>query len=118
MHSRRRGQTDLLATGELLIDFISTDFAENLDEATNFTRIPGGSPANLCMNMARLGNRTSLVASVGRDDMGTYLCKYVESRGVNVRQIRRTREPTTLVLVTRSRHVSNFEAYRGADRLA
>lgn len=115
MDLRRQRNVDILATGELLIDFISTDFAENLDEATNFKRIPGGSPANLCMNMARLGNRASLAASVGNDDMGHYLFKYVEDHGVDVHQLYRVNTPTTLILVTRSQQVSNFEAYRGAD---
>lgn len=115
MDSRRQRNVDVLATGELLIDFISTDFAENLDEATNFKRIPGGSPANLCMNMARLGNRVSLAASVGNDDMGHYLFRYVENHGVDVHQLYRVNSPTSLVLVTRSQQVSNFEAYRGAD---
>jgi fructokinase len=117
MRPRRQRNVDILATGELLIDFISTDFAENLDEATNFKRIPGGSPANLSMNMARLGNRSCLVASVGNDDMGHYLTHYVESQGVDIRQLYRVDQPTTLILVTRSQHVSNFEAYRGADAL-
>lgn len=115
MTPRRRGNFDILATGELLIDFISTDFIENLDEASNFKRIPGGSPANLSMNMARLGNRACLVASVGNDDMGFYLSRYVESQGVDIRHLHRTEQPTTLILVTRSQQVSNFEAYRGAD---
>lgn len=115
MDSRRQRNVDILATGELLVDFISADFAENLDEATNFKRIPGGSPANLCMNMARLGNQVSLAASVGNDDMGHYLFKYVEQHGVDVHQLYRVNSPTTLILVTRSQHVSNFEAYRGAD---
>ncbi|PHN03811.1 carbohydrate kinase family protein [Flavilitoribacter nigricans] len=115
MDSRRQRNVDILATGELLIDFISADFAENLDEATNFKRIPGGSPANLCMNMARLGNRASLAASVGNDDMGHYLFRYVQSHGVDVHQLYRVDSPTSLILVTRSQQVSNFEAYRGAD---
>lgn len=98
-----------------MIDFISTDFAENLDEATHFKRLPGGSPANLCMNMARLGNRVSLAATVGNDDMGHFLFRYVESHGVDVHPLYRVDLPTTLILVTRSQQVSNFEAYRGAD---
>jgi fructokinase len=115
MNSRRQRNIDILATGELLVDFISADFAENLDEATNFKRIPGGSPANLCMNMARLGNQVSLAASVGNDDMGHYLFKYVEHHGVDIHQLYRVDSPTSLILVTRSQQVSNFEAYRGAD---
>lgn len=115
MTPRRQGNVDMLSTGELLIDLISTDFTENLDEASNFKRIPGGSPANLSMNMARLGNRVCLVASVGNDDMGYYLTQYVKSQGVDTRQLYRMNEPTTLILVTRSQQVSSFEAYRGAD---
>ena len=115
MSGRRTKKYDILAVGELLIDFISTDFAENLDEAQNFKRLQGGSPANMCMNMARLGNRPVLVASLGDDDMGRYLLKFVQSLGVECRNVRSVDVPTTLILVTRSRNVSNFEAYRGAD---
>ena len=115
MSSRRNKKYDILAVGELLIDFISTDFADNLDEVHNFKRLQGGSPANMCMNMARLGNRSKLLASLGNDDMGHYLLKYVQSLGVDCHNVRSIDIPTTLILVTRSRNVSNFEAYRGAD---
>lgn len=115
MSENRSKKYDILAVGELLIDFISTDFADNLDEVQNFKRLLGGSPANMCMNMARLGNSAKLLASLGNDDMGRYLLKYVQSIGVDCRHVRPVDMPTTLILVTRSRNVSNFEAYRGAD---
>jgi len=113
-HSNKK--YDILALGELLIDFISTDFAENLDEVVNFKRLQGGSPANMCMNMARLGKTSRLVASVGNDDMGLFLRKSVEATGVDCHHIRSVAQPTTLILVTRSQQVSNFEAYRSADQ--
>ena len=106
---------DLLSCGELLVDMISADFADSMDQVENFKRIPGGSPANLCMNMARLGNQTQLVACVGTDDMGAYLLHYVQKLGFNCDTVWRVPKPTTLILVTRSKEVSNFEAYRGAD---
>lgn len=105
----------LLSVGELLIDLISADFADTFDEVENFKRVPGGSPANLCMNMARLGNHTKLVASVGKDDFGTYLINYLNSSKFDSQLIKRSDAPTTLILVTRSKQVSNFEPYRGAD---
>ncbi len=108
---------DILCAGELLLDLISTDFAENFDEVNTFKRLPGGSPANLCMNMARLGNTAHLVASVGRDDMGLLLKNYVESLGVDGSGIAQVDEKTTIILVTRSAETSNFEAYRAADKL-
>ena len=111
----RNRKIDILSVGELLIDMISTDFAELMDEVEMFKRIPGGSPANLCMNMKRLGNKVRLVSTVGKDDMGNYLMGYVKSLGLETKSLRQVNEMTTLILVTRSKNVSNFEAYRGAD---
>jgi sugar/nucleoside kinase (ribokinase family) len=110
-----RRPIDILSAGELLVDFITAEFAQTLDEASLFKRIPGGSPANLAMNMARLGNNTMLAACVGNDDMGSVLRNYVERVGVDVTYVAQVDEPTTLILVTRSADVSNFQPYRGAD---
>jgi fructokinase len=112
---KRTRKIDILCAGELLVDFLSQDFAETLDETVNFIRQIGGSPANLCMNMARLGNATKLVASVGKDDMGAYLHRFVENLGVDCSQLAHVDYPTTLILVTRTKWVANFEAYRAAD---
>ncbi len=106
---------DLLSCGELLIDMISADFAETMYEAELFKRLPGGSPANLCMNMKRLGKHSQLVAAVGNDEMGSYLLRYVKNLGLAVDTIGLSTQSTTLILVTRSKNVSGFEAYRGAD---
>jgi sugar/nucleoside kinase (ribokinase family) len=110
-----KNKIDILCVGELLIDMLSYDFAETMDEAELFKRIPGGSPANLGMNMKRLGNNVRLAATVGKDDMGHYLVQYIKKLGLNTASLRQVNLPTTLILVTRSREVSNFEAYRGAD---
>lgn len=110
-----RRPIDILSAGELLVDLISAEFVQTLDEATLFKRIPGGSPANLAMNMTRLGNKVMLAACVGNDDMGDQLRRYVESTGVDVTHVSKVEEPTTLILITRSAGVSNFQAYRGAD---
>jgi fructokinase len=110
-----RKEIDITCAGELLIDMISEKFADQLDKADTFKRLQGGSPANLGMNMARLGKRVHLVASVGQDEMGTYLLDTVRQLNLNTSSISRSTQPTTLILVTRSKEVSNFEAYRGAD---
>ncbi len=106
---------DIVSVGELLIDMISIDFAEKIDEVDSFKRIVGGSPANLAMNMKRLGNNVRLVSTVGRDDMGNFLMEYVRKLDLDTSLMRQTNVPTTLILVSRSKNVSNFEAYRGAD---
>lgn len=112
-----RRTIDILCAGELLVDFITAEFATTLDEAKLFQRIPGGSPANLAMNMARLGNKTMLVACVGNDDMGAVLRNHVARLGVDVSYLAQVDEPTTLILTTRSAAVSNFQPYRGADAM-
>lgn len=107
--------TEVLAVGELLIDFISTNYADSLDDVSTFERLPGGSPANMAGNLARLGQAAGLVATVGKDDMGTYLKSFVEGLNLDISGLRLTNLPTTLILITKSKEVSNFEAYRLAD---
>ena len=107
---------DLLSVGELLIDMISTDFADSMDAVESYRRIVGGSPANLAMNMKRLGNNSGLISSVGKDGFGDFLMDYVKNLGLNTEGVVQIADvPTTLILVTRSKNVSDFEAYRGAD---
>lgn len=114
--NRRKRPIDIVCIGELLVDLISTDFSESFAEVSQFKRVQGGSPANLCMNMARLGNRTKLIATIGNDDMGRFLKESVETVGVDVEHIYQVDTPSTLILVTRSQQTSNFEAYRTADQ--
>jgi sugar/nucleoside kinase (ribokinase family) len=107
---------DILAVGELLIDMISTDFAESMDAVESYRRIPGGSPSNLAMNMKRLGNNVRLISSVGKDGFGDFLMNYIKKLELNTEGVAQVADvPTTLILVTRSKTVSDFEAYRGAD---
>ncbi|MCB0636518.1 MAG: hypothetical protein KDC54_07855 [Lewinella sp.] len=107
---------DVLAAGELLVDLISDNYADTLDDVHLFKRMPGGSPANLAGNLARLGKRTGLAATVGQDALGTFLADYVAGLGLDMRCLRRTNKATSLILVTRSQAVSSFSAYRRADR--
>lgn len=112
---RRDRRFDIIAVGELLVDLISSEFTDNLHEVKDFKRLQGGSPANLSMNMARLGNKVKLIATIGQDDMGEYLFQCVDQMAIDCSQLHRIDQPTSLILVTRSKEVSNFEAYRAAD---
>jgi sugar/nucleoside kinase (ribokinase family) len=116
MANTNRRKIAVLAVGELLIDMISTEFAAHFNEVSTYKRLLGGSPANMSMNMARLGNRAVLVASVGNDGLGDFLKGKVEALGIDTTYIRGVDLPTTIILVTRSKEVSSFEAYRLADK--
>ncbi|MEM7574202.1 MAG: sugar kinase [Bacteroidota bacterium] len=106
---------DLIAVGEVLIDLISADYVNNLGEVKTFTPHVGGSPANMAGNLARLSWRTALVATVGRDGAGQLIRDQLASTGMDLSQLRTTQQPTTLILVSRSRQSPEFEAYREAD---
>ena len=107
---------DILAVGELLIDFISQDYIEDFSKPTSFNQFQGGSPANMCLNMHLLGNKVNLVSSVGSDAMGKFLYQKVASYGLNCEDVATIPNmPSTLILVTRSRTTPDFEAYRMAD---
>lgn len=112
-----RRTIDILSAGELLVDFATAEFVQTLDEAMLFKRTPGGSPASLAVQMARLGNKAMLAATVGNDDMGTVLVNYLKRFGVDTSCVAQVDEPTTLILATRSATSSSLQMYRGADAM-
>jgi len=52
---------DVLAYGELLIDFMPTVFGVTLIEAPAFIKAPGGAPANVAVDLAWLGVSSQFV---------------------------------------------------------
>jgi fructokinase len=116
MKKRREKGYDVLCIGELLVDLMTTDYADKLDGKRLFRPLPGGSPANLSMNLARLGNRSTLVASVGNDGIGDFLLDFVGQLDVDCQYIIQMSMPSTLILVTQSLNLPSFEVYRCADQ--
>lgn len=108
----------LLAAGELLVDLIGHALVNDLSESRDFHRHPGGSPANLASNMARLGGTVALVACVGNDNFGVYLKTRLTDVGVPTDYVATDPlEPTSLVVVSRTTGTPDFIAYRTADRM-
>src|SRR3712207_9384773 len=56
---------DLLAVGETLVDFISVEQTDWLRNATTFRRFLGGSPANIAVNVSKLGGNSAVVHKAG-----------------------------------------------------
>jgi sugar/nucleoside kinase (ribokinase family) len=78
------GDLDLLAIGETLIDLISTEQAEEgLRYATSFGRYLGGSPANIAVNVARLGCQAAVISKTGIGAFGRFLKGELRYHGVN-----------------------------------
>lgn len=77
--------TDLLAVGEILIDF--TPKGTSPEGNPIFERNPGGAPANLAVQAARLDTSAGFIGKAGDDQFGRFLKKtlsdnYVDTAGM------------------------------------
>lgn len=110
------GDIDLLAIGEVVVDFISEENVPSLHEATTFRRYQGGSPANIAANLARLGDRSAIVAKTGAGAFGHFCRAELERVGVITDYL--VMDPqirTTVVFVSRTTGTPDFEAFRAGD---
>ncbi|MFF5382186.1 carbohydrate kinase family protein [Pedobacter suwonensis] len=108
----------VLVVGELLADIISEFNIESLASPSRFLVSQGGSSANLCANLKWLGVDAELIATVGNDNLGTYLIRELKSVGIADTYISRTSdEKTSIVLVGKNSGTPDFIAYRSADMI-
>ena len=112
-------QFDVVALGELLIDFTETGVSEQgnpLWEAN-----PGGAPCNVLAMLNRLGHRTAFVGKVGSDVYGRQLRDVVFDAGIDTSALLFDPEVhTTLAVVhTFPNGDRDFSFYRnpGADMM-
>ncbi|WP_416147573.1 carbohydrate kinase family protein [Salipaludibacillus sp. HK11] len=113
-YSLRNKSIDVLSIGEILVDMISDSY-ENLHGNNRFQVFFGGSPANICMNVNKLGAKAKLCASVGNDRFGDFLVSHLEKQKVETDLIQRTKLPTSMVVVNKSKDTPVPAFYRGAD---
>lgn len=107
---------DILCVGETLIDFIGTQVEEPIDKTKDYHRYLGGSPTNVAMNMARLGLKVEMVATVGTDGFGDYILNRLKETNVSTTYINKIDTyPTSAIFVNRTIHTPEFIAMRGAD---
>ncbi len=105
-----------LAIGELLADVISVEYCDSLEKANAFHLVQGGSPANVAANINYLGGEVKLVSCVGNDGIGKFLLNALEKSGVSSDNIEVSKkEPTSIVMVSKSKGTPDFIAYRHAD---
>lgn len=115
MNSNKK--TSFLLIGEMVVDLISADLVSSLQEVDVFNRFAGGTVANLCGNLHRLGYPASLAASVGEDGFGQFLKCCLAEVGIAPDLIQTTSQaPTTLIPIARSTGTPDFIIYRGADQ--
>ena len=74
---------DVLALGELLIDFTPAGVSEG--GSNLFEQNPGGAPANVLTAMARLGLKTGFIGKVGDDMHGRLLKETLEKYEIDTK---------------------------------
>ena len=108
---------DFLSLGEMLIDF--TPAGRTPAGIPLFEQNPGGAPANVAVQAARLGVSAGFIGKVGRDMFGAFLQQTLEQNGVETANLRFSAETaTSLAFVQLSESGDrDFSFYRdpGAD---
>jgi fructokinase len=111
-----QGDLDLLAVGETLVDFISEEEAESLREAYAFRKYQGGSPANIAVNVAKLGGTSAVISKTGIGNFGQFLKAELQRAGVVTDYIVMDHlVHTTVVFISRTEGTPDFEAFRAGD---
>lgn len=110
---------DVIALGELLIDFTENGFSANGNPLLEAN--PGGAPCNVLAMLQNLGKKTAFIGKVGKDAFGDYLKDTVCQVGIDVTNlIQDATVPTTLAFVhTAADGDRSFSFYRepGADMM-
>jgi fructokinase len=110
------GGVDLLAIGETLVDFISEEQAESLRQACRFRKYQGGSPANIAVNVAKLGGSSAVISKTGIGDFGQFLKAELQRAGVITDyMVMDHRVHTTVIFISRTEGTPDFEAFRAGD---
>lgn len=72
---------DVVALGELLVDFIQSSNSGNGNPV--FEANPGGAPCNMLAMLAKLGYQTAFIGKVGEDSFGRMLGKTIRETGIS-----------------------------------
>lgn len=76
-----RKEFDVIAMGELLIDFTMSGQSEQGNDL--FEACPGGAPCNVLALLNKMGKKTAFLGKVGKDQFGTLLRATLEDVGIN-----------------------------------
>lgn len=111
-----RGDLDILAIGETVVDLISVEESDSLRAPYTFRKYLGGAPANVAASVAKLGGKAAVIAKIGSDPFGHFLKEELTRYGVCTDYL--VMDPsvqTSVVFVSRTESTPDFEAFRDGD---
>jgi 5-dehydro-2-deoxygluconokinase len=79
---------DLIAIGRLCIDLNSNETNRPMEETRTFTKYVGGSPANIAIGTARLGQKTGFIGKIADDQMGRFIKDYLEKNAIDTKGVK------------------------------
>ncbi len=98
MSMMKNAKTDVVALGELLVDFTQNGLSDQGNPL--FEANPGGAPANVLAMLRKLGKSCAFIGKVGSDSFGNMLANALDEAGIDTTCLRRDPEvPTTLAVV-------------------
>jgi fructokinase len=86
-------QGTITVIGEAIIDLVPGE------EPRTYHAVPGGSPYNVAIGLARLGHQTTLMARLGDNGFGRVLRDRAQAEGINLDAAPHAAEPATLAVV-------------------
>ena len=88
--------SDVIVTviGEAIVDLLPAG------PPRTFQAIPGGSPYNVAIGLARLGQHATLMARLADTPFGRILRDHAQAEGIDLRAAPRAAEPATLAVVS------------------
>ncbi|WP_433754482.1 carbohydrate kinase family protein [Nocardia sp. CA-135398] len=87
------GRGLIAVAGEALVDLVPADAPDR------FQAVPGGSPANVAVGLARLGVPVRMLARLGSDPLGHRIRNHLRDNAVALDHIVNATEPTSLAIV-------------------
>lgn len=111
-----REPIDFLSVGETLVDFISVEQTDWLRNATTFRRYLGGSPANIAVNISKLGGNSAVISKTGIGAFGKFIKSELQRHGVSTDYlVMDHRNRTTVAFVSSTTGKPDFEIARSGD---
>ncbi|MFT3876026.1 MAG: 5-dehydro-2-deoxygluconokinase [Propioniciclava sp.] len=83
MSSTAAPRLDLLSIGRSGVDIYPEQIGVGLEDVTSFGKFLGGSPANVAVAAARMGNSAALISGVGDDPFGRFVRRELRRLGVS-----------------------------------
>jgi 5-dehydro-2-deoxygluconokinase len=78
---------DFISIGRVCIDLNANEINRPMEQTMTFTKYVGGSPANICIGMARLGMKTGFIGKVANDQMGRFIVDYLQKNQIDATRV-------------------------------